>query len=303
MTGTMVEDGTTYEVEDVRPGPDGLTIQVKGYGLCGDPNSQKEEDLIESVNWRNFKIACATAERARATTAMLTGKGEPTLWPNLITEYLLRLNHPKLIFPIIELQTNGIGIARGQIHDSYLERWYRLNLTTIGISVAHYDPKKNKEIYLGNKGSYPSLPKLIKKLHGFGFTVRLCCVAAVGYIDSANEVMNMVEFARDNNVEQLTVTPINAPTASEDAGAAEWTKKHKLQENIVRAIVEHLDRVGTRDRKLLHGGVVYDVSGQNICLNNCLSQEVGDERELRNLIFFPDGHLRPRWDLKGSIIF
>jgi hypothetical protein len=61
------------------------------------------------VNWRNFRVACRLAERCGVTTAMLTGKGEPTLFPEQITKYLQALS--EFPFPIIELQSNGILLA------------------------------------------------------------------------------------------------------------------------------------------------------------------------------------------------
>jgi len=33
------------------------------------------------VNWRNFHKACMLAERSAVSTVMITGKGEPTLFP------------------------------------------------------------------------------------------------------------------------------------------------------------------------------------------------------------------------------
>ena len=62
-----------------------------------------------AVNWRNFRIACRLAERCGVTTAMLTGKGEPTLFPEQITKYLEVLGEFR--FPLVELQTNGIRLA------------------------------------------------------------------------------------------------------------------------------------------------------------------------------------------------
>ena len=47
--------------------------------------------------------------------------------------------------------------------------------------------------------------------------------------------------------------------------------------------------------------VVYDLDGQNVCLSNCLQPDRNLE-EIRNLIFFPDGHLRHSWDLGGAIL-
>src|SRR5262249_24053173 len=55
-----------------------------------------------AVNWRNFCIACRLAERCGVTTAMITGKGEPTLFPAQVTRYLQEM--ASFAFPIVELQ-------------------------------------------------------------------------------------------------------------------------------------------------------------------------------------------------------
>jgi hypothetical protein len=57
-----------------------------------------------------------------------------------------------------------------------------------------------------------------------------------------------------------------------------------------------------RIMELSHGAIVYDIDGQNVCVSNCLNTDAVDLGNIRNLIFFPDGHLRYRWDKKGAII-
>jgi hypothetical protein len=53
--------------------------------------------------------------------------------------------------------------------------------------------------------------------------------------------------------------------------------------------------------RLPHGADVYDFRGQNVCLNNCLTPP--NSEEIRQIIFFPDGHLRYDWVYEGAIIF
>jgi hypothetical protein len=50
------------------------------------------------VNWRNFHKACRLAQLSDAITAMFTGKGEPTLFPDQITQQ--RGAAPAHILPI-----------------------------------------------------------------------------------------------------------------------------------------------------------------------------------------------------------
>src|ERR1035437_8041677 len=65
------------------------------------------------LNTDNLEIACRLAEKCGVTTALITGKGEPTLCPPHIDTYLAYLQR---YFPIIELQTNGIAFGMDPEH-------------------------------------------------------------------------------------------------------------------------------------------------------------------------------------------
>lgn len=252
------------------------------------------------VNWRNFRKACALATQSGVTTAMLTSKGEPTLFPKQITRFLDEMAEFK--FPLIELQTNGIPIAeRPDAYAEHLKHWYERGMTTIAVSVVHFDPEKNREIYLPYKKSYIDLPKLIATLHEQGFSVRLTTVLVRGFLDTPEKVAAHIAFAKSLGVEQLTLTPVNKPEETENLEVWKWTSEHHLTDDQVQEIVAYVETHGTRLMHLAHGAVVYDVSGQNVCLNNCLKVNPESE-EIRNLIFFPDGHLRYYWQYPGAII-
>src|SRR3989344_5196379 len=250
------------------------------------------------VNWRNFDIACRLAKQSGVTTVMFTGKGEPTLFPEQITKYLDKIE--KYEFPIVELQTNGTKLSEDSGTND-LKYWYARGMTTIAISIVHYDPDKNREVYLPHKKKYTDLALLIKKLHDLHFSVRLTCIAANGFIDSAEKVKNLVSFAKENRVEQLTITPVNKPETILNKEAWNWTNSHHLTEEQLKDIIRLLKAEATPIMTLAHGAIVYDLYGQNICLNHCLSVQP-DAEEMRNLIFFPDGHLRYYWQYPGAIL-
>lgn len=252
------------------------------------------------VNWRNFRKACLLAKQTGVTTAMFTGKGEPTLFPKQITRFLKEM--AEFEFPLIELQTNGIKIAENpEAYAPHLVDWYYLGLTTIAISVVHYDPEKNRRIYLPHKKKYIDLPALIKMLHDFKFSLRLTCILAKGFVDSSDELKKLIAFAKEHQVEQLTATPVEKPDKSESPEVWRWTNEHHLTAEQKKDVMDYLEKNGSRVLRLAHGAIVYDVGGQNICLNNCLSVNP-DSEELRNLIFCPDGHLRHYWQYPGAII-
>ncbi|MBK7748050.1 MAG: radical SAM protein [Candidatus Obscuribacter sp.] len=255
------------------------------------------------INWRNFKKACQFARDGGCSTAMITSKGEPTIFPDQVSEFLQNL--APFNFPVIELQTNGLLIADGpgnKVTDQHLKDWYNAGLTTVAISVSHYDADKNKEIYMAGKKDYMDLPALIAKLHRFGFSVRLAVVMVKGYIDSVAEVEKMIAFAQANKVEQLTFRPVTKPDKSENEAIFKWTSEHHVPAELEGQLNKHLSSVGNSVLELAHGATVYDVRGQNVCMTNCLTIQP-DNDELRQVIFFPDGHLRYAWQYSGAVIF
>lgn len=249
------------------------------------------------VKWRNFNIACRLARQCGVTTAMITGKGEPTVFPNQITKYLKALQ--KFDFPLVELQSNGILISKK--HSRYLSGWYKLGMTMIAISIVHYEAEKNRRIYVPHEKTYIDLPRLIQTIHEQGLSVRLSCIMANGFIDNRKKLQNLINFAKENGVEQLTVTPVGKPDNSVNKKAWNWVNKHHLTNRQLADITRYIEKNGFHLLTLFHGARVFDLNGQNICLNNCLSVHSGAE-DMRNLIFFPDGHLRYYWQYSGAIL-
>jgi len=256
----------------------------------------------KKLNIRNLMVACQLAERAGVTTAMITGKGEPTLWPERVNQYLAVLRGR---FPFIELQTNGIGIGSGRVDEDQLSYWYLHGITTVCLSVVHWKHEQNHAIYLPHRPSkdYPALEKTIDLLHAEGFSVRLNCILLEGWVDCWEDVQGVIRFCQDQRIEQLTLMPVNSPVQARSSEAECWAADHVLPQSTVLGIRGELETHGTPLMDLAHGARVFDYGGQNVCLSNCLSHErYTDKSLMRNLIFFPDGHLRYDWELKGAVL-
>jgi molybdenum cofactor biosynthesis enzyme MoaA len=254
---------------------------------------------MEKINWRNFKIGCIFAKDNNVSTVLFTGKGEPTLWPDQITSFLKKLKSYE--FPIIELQTNGIILyQQNNLYKKLLKQWYDLGLTTIALSLIHYDNEKNKSIFQPN-GQYMNVQKLIKQLHQIGYSVRMSCIMLNGYIDSIEELEKLITFCRENKVEQLSLRSLEKPRKSENSDVAEWVTNHRLDDQKTEIIKNFVKDKAVEVMRLVHGATVYDLDGQNICLTNALTIDPSNE-EIRQLIFFPDGHLRYDWQYRGAIL-
>lgn len=248
------------------------------------------------VNWRRLDVAKRIATRKGVVTAMLTSKGEPTLWPGLIEQYLGALS-PE--FPIIELQNNGKALS--EMPEEQIWKWTHLGLTTVAISMVHWRPNINRDIYFPKDRTPLRYDDLIKKLHDCGLSVRITCTMYSGGIDNIVDFRMMIQYARNRNVEQLTFTPVNTPDDTDmSLEALRWAKDHALPDSYLRSLDLFLRGQGTLVRTLPHGAAIYDLRGQNVCMNACLTDD--HPGHMRNLIFYPNGHLRYSWEHKGAIL-
>ena len=164
--------------------------------FCVSGVKPNEENLKErKINWRNLKIAGNLANRSGIDTVMLTSRGEPTLFPKQISEYLKHLR--EFNFPFVELHSNCIPIALNkEKYEGYLKEWYEEGLTTITISVVSNRPEVNQKIYMPNSDKYIDLPDLIKYLHSFGFSLRLTCVCCKDMMDTVEKVEEFIKFTK-----------------------------------------------------------------------------------------------------------
>lgn len=260
----------------------------------------RENLLPPQVNWRNLKIAGNLANRSNVDTVMLTSRGEPTFFPEQITEYLQHLK--EFNFPFIELQTNGLLIARNKkFYKKHLQDWYENGLTTITISVVSFRPEVNQRIY-APESKYIDLPDLIKFIHSIGISVRLTCVCCKDLTGTPKEISEFIKFAQENKVEQVTLRPVNDEFRRKSAKI--WVSENKLSANDKQQIKNYLDNNGTKLLELDRIGIIYDVDGQNVCLSLPLNKNIRDTNpdNGRQLIFFPDGHIRYEWEMTGGIL-
>lgn len=255
----------------------------------------------EQINWQNFHIAAQLAENGRTNTAMITSKGEPTLFPDQITQYLDALQNYRI--PLKELQTNGMALNLNKdIYNPFLDKWYDLGLRTVSVSVVHYDELRNKEIYLPHRNiEYPSLTELTEFLHEKGFNVRLACIMLNGFIDNSESIDELIDFTKENNIEQLTVRPVNKPSETQDANVSGFIQDNALSNESKQEITDHIRQNGVLVRNYDYGAEIYDIKGQNVCITNSLTNNP-DSENIRQLIFLPPGTITEDWVYKGATL-
>ena len=121
-------------------------------------------------------------------------------------------------------------------------------------------------------------------------------------MDNANSVEEFIKFAKENQVEQVTLRPVNDEFRRKSA--EEWIKENKLTDSQKAEIKEYLEKNGTKLLELERIGTIYDVNGQNVCISLPLNKNTRDTNpeNARNLIFFQDGHIRYEWEMEGGIL-
>ena len=266
------------------------------------------------INWDKaglkFKAACRFAKTAGVTNVLLTGRGEPTLYPEEIYNYLDKLEPYE--FPFIELQTNGISIANGyrgiyktvsedpvdgSIPMSWVRDWRDRGLTHIAVSMAHWDKDRNNEIY-GAKTPV-DLEALFSNLSQDGLSVRACLMLAKDYVDSVEDFDKVVGLCNSWGAKQLRVASIARPEESANPAVAKWVDAH-VPHNAQR-IVDHIVEKGHYLRTLPHGAPVFDYNGLSVCIACCFpkTNAVGNGMQP---IFWPDGSLTYSWEWKGAVL-
>lgn len=236
----------------------------------------------------DFNIACRIVDQMRngLVTVMLTGKGEPMLFPNQITRYIDCINFR---FPLIELQTNGTQIGK-QV--GYLKKWKEYGLTLVCISVVHPDKAENSAIMRTPEGF--DYWESVKVLQDIGLNVRLNVTMVKTGVDSLDKAERMIRLANLRDVNQITFREVTFPEVGHNRTVIDWVKDHKPN-GLAKKLHHFLKlRGATQLLDLPHGGVIYEWDGQNVAISNCLTGTT-DPNDIRQIIFFPDGRVSYDW--------
>ena len=260
----------------------------------------REDDLTD-VNWRNFEAGARLARQWGASTFLITSKGEATLIPTLVENFIISASPH---FPVIELQTNGLRVADLE-KDNHLTRWYEAGLTTVALSAVHFFTGPNKALI---SDRYPPLAETIKLLKGgrHPFCVRLSIIMTKGLVSTVKDVEDAIKWAAENGVDQLKLYPVTCPKNTENKEVKDWVEHRQLFTHELEAIHSIL-KPHTVIRQLVHGDTVYAYktddmeTDQNVAFGSCLTESEGND--IRQLIYCRDGHVRTSWQYNAAILF
>lgn len=246
------------------------------------------------VNWRRFRTACNMVCHASdgLISVLLTGKGEPLLFPELISDYLREMQ--AYAFPLIDLQTNGILIEHS--HEQ-LKHWRDQGLTLVCISICDYDPAISRRL-MRIKEEF-NFWSAVERIHNAGLAVRLNCTMLNDGISTPEQVEHLIDRCVCHGVEQLTLREVARPSLPIEHPAVQFVDEQKPHD-AARRLYHYLEMNNAfKLLELPHGGLVYDYRRQNVCIGNCLTSTT-DPNDIRQIIFFPDGRITYDWNHLGA---
>ncbi len=246
---------------------------------------------------KKFDTAIKIVEQMKdgLLTVLLTGKGEPLLFPKQITRYLDILNGR---FPLIELQTNGTLVAKNLKN---LCKWQNDGLTLVCLSVASYSADCSNQV-MGIKDDNYDYWHTASMLKDIGLNVRLNCTMTTAGTHRPEDCETLITRANNAGIDQVTFREVETPSMPYSVVSDSiwvWVIKHK-PENAANKLHHYLALNGAvKLLELPHGGIVYSHRDQNVTIGNCLT-ETTDPDDIRQLIFFPDGRLTYSWQYPAA---
>src|SRR3990167_2494110 len=110
------------------------------------------------------------------------------------------------------MQSNGLLFQHPKfIQEGWLKRWHEHGLDLISLSVVDVKDEVNHAFYNPHQKEYPSLDKTIELLHNAGYKVRLSVTMMKNRVDDPEDIERVVQFAKENKIEQLSVRPVRRP--------------------------------------------------------------------------------------------
>jgi len=174
-----------------------------------------------------------------ANRAVITGGGEPTLYPDGKLKSLIALASSHFPEKVVII-TNGFNLARMELDKRIeeLESLYSHGLTTLAISRHHWSGSQNAEIMSIDI----EVERILNTFSDFGerfsgISPRLICVLQKGGIETVEDVERYVEWASSLGVSQVCFKELYVSTSTESEYHSEpgnvWSQQHQVSLKVV----------------------------------------------------------------------
>lgn len=276
-----------YSVSAVLGGP---ACNAKCPGCAGKvlrPDAKKVQNPNQAP--RNIVAASRLALNYGAWTLSLTSSGEPTLYPDAITDTLQTLKNEGVQWPYINLFTNGITIDEnwGEMRPNLI-KWKKLGLTSVVVSIHSTNSKKNSGIY----GVAPfSTKTVLDNIKSVGLCAKVVLLLGRDSVASLKEYIDSLNVLKSWGVGLITSWEIRANDG----------KRIKQSPSILEMLKIRAWLLLKTENVMGHvwGGMVRNYRGMNVRLTDYVSKHKPSNDFLRQLVLLPGGVVSYSWYQKG----
>jgi len=201
---------------------------------------QRELTNEETVGFLDY------AKLRGANRAVITGGGEPLLWPLEKLSRLIRVMADR--YPKVVIITNGARLADKK-EERALERWRVLGtggIHIVAVSRPHWDNELCARSLGGLFYPFERLVELSRSVSACErITLRAICLIQKGMVESAHDLRTYIEWAEDLGITQLTFKELYvADPRGVYYSAAQnlWSGKHRVP---IEMVLEFFARQGT----------------------------------------------------------
>ncbi|WP_339727400.1 radical SAM protein [uncultured Gimesia sp.] len=213
--------------------PVAIGCQAK-CSFCFSKSSASVEQDKGTLSLEHIATLMQAAKLRGAQRAVITGGGEPTLYPRPKLLELIRLAANYFSQKVV-LITNGFILTEMSAAErfAFLEELQTAGLTTLAISHHHHDPDVNRRIMSLNIDVTRIAKSLAQNLDRFPtLSMRLICVLQKGGVEDAGAIQNFLNWAASLNVQEVCFKELYVSTSVESEyysrPANEWSEAHQV---------------------------------------------------------------------------
>jgi uncharacterized Fe-S cluster-containing radical SAM superfamily enzyme len=240
---------------------------------------------------RNIVAASRLCVNYGGWSLALTSAGEPTLYPDAITDTLKTLKENGVQWPFINLFTNGIRLANdGHIQDM-LPYWRELGLTSVALSVHNIDDEKNAAAYGLSLDRFYKLRDALEVIKRADLCPRIVLLLGKGNVDNAKEYKRALDYLHDIGVTIVTSWELR----NNDGTRCEQTPRRRDMFGIKLWLLARTQAVMGH----IWGGMVRSYKGMNVRLTDYVSEHHPWNDYIRQLVLLPGGRVSYSWYQEG----
>jgi hypothetical protein len=262
--------------------------------FCAGKYLRPQASVESEIYWKNYESALKLCARYGGWSSSITGSGEPTCDPEVVTKALelhAKCAAQGAYYPNINLFTNGIRFGEEKFCETYLPKWRQAGLTNIAISIHAVNEERQAEVYSIKR--YPLFQDIRNNIERYGIGVRATLLLRRGEVDCASSYKSAIERLNFLGYNNITSWPVGNP----DGTRNEYTPS-RLGLLSIRSWL-------WMNTKKCHGhawgGGVYDYQGSMLRLTDYVTKHNPNKDFVRQLVVFQDGTVAYSWIKEGAL--